>query len=63
VLGSPAAHRSLLVVDRFAPEARHRRAAFDARHADPRTARPDRFVWDGCKPSRVTRPPVFEREG
>lgn len=38
--------RSLLVLDRFAPEAPALRAAFDARHADPRSTRPDRFVWD-----------------
>jgi len=34
------------VVDRFAPEAGALRATFDARHEDPRVARPDRFVWD-----------------
>jgi hypothetical protein len=38
--------RSLLVVDRFAPEAPALRAAFDARQADPRSTRPGRFVWD-----------------
>ena len=46
MLGSPRVHRSLLVVDRFAPESRALRAAFDARYADPRAARPERFVWD-----------------
>jgi hypothetical protein len=34
------------IVDNFAPEARALRAEFDARFADPRKARGDRFVWD-----------------
>jgi hypothetical protein len=38
--------RSLIVVERFAPESRALRAHLDARLADPRTARTDRFVWD-----------------
>ncbi|HTR55179.1 MAG TPA: 2OG-Fe(II) oxygenase [Kofleriaceae bacterium] len=38
--------RSLIVVDRFAPEATELRATFDARFAEPRRARDDRFVWD-----------------
>lgn len=38
--------RSLLVVDDFAPEGKALRATFDARFADPRKARGDRFVWD-----------------
>ncbi|HET9625005.1 MAG TPA: hypothetical protein VFP84_26740 [Kofleriaceae bacterium] len=38
--------RSVIVVDRFAPEAEPLRAAFDARFAAPREARADRFVWD-----------------
>lgn len=41
-----AVSRSVIVVDRFAPEARPLRAAFDARFAAPREARADRFVWD-----------------
>lgn len=36
----------LLVVDRFAKEARALRDAFDARFAEPRRATADRFVWD-----------------
>jgi hypothetical protein len=36
----------LLVVDRFADEARDLRAHFDARFAEPRRATADRFVWD-----------------
>jgi hypothetical protein len=35
-----------VIVDRFAPEAAALRRAFDARFADPRVARGDRFVWD-----------------
>jgi hypothetical protein len=38
--------RSLIVVDRFAPEATELRATFDARFADPRRTNADRFVWD-----------------
>ncbi|HEU4728808.1 MAG TPA: hypothetical protein VFT22_12980 [Kofleriaceae bacterium] len=38
--------RSVIVVDRFAREARALRAVFDARFAAPRTASGDRFVWD-----------------
>jgi hypothetical protein len=38
--------RSVVIVDRFAPEARALRAVFDERFADPRRARSDRFVWD-----------------
>lgn len=36
----------LLVVDRFASEARALRSHFEARFADPRRATADRFVWD-----------------
>jgi hypothetical protein len=39
-------HRTLVVIDRFAPEARRLRATFDERFARPREARADRFVWD-----------------
>src|SRR5262249_37327505 len=38
--------RSVIVVDRFAPEATALRRAFDARFAEPRRAHADRFVWD-----------------
>jgi hypothetical protein len=38
--------RSVIVVDRFAPEADALRATFDDRFADPRSTRGDRFVWD-----------------
>jgi hypothetical protein len=38
--------RGLVIVDRFAPEAEPLRAVFDARFAEPRSARSDRFVWD-----------------
>lgn len=38
--------RSVLTVDRFAPEAPALRAVFDDRFADPRSTRGDRFVWD-----------------
>ncbi|HET7499624.1 MAG TPA: hypothetical protein VFK02_01430 [Kofleriaceae bacterium] len=38
--------RSVIVVERFAREARALRAVFDARFAAPRQARADRFVWD-----------------
>jgi hypothetical protein len=41
-----AMSRSVIVVDRFAPEAGALRAVFDARFAAPREARADRFVWD-----------------
>lgn len=36
----------LLVVDRFAKEAKALREAFEARFAEPRRATADRFVWD-----------------
>ncbi|MCG5051773.1 MAG: 2OG-Fe(II) oxygenase [Myxococcales bacterium] len=42
----PRSARTLLVVDRFAPQGRALRAAFDERFADPRKATGDRFVWD-----------------
>ena len=38
--------RSVIVVDKFAPEAEALREAFDDRFAAPREARADRFVWD-----------------
>lgn len=38
--------RSVIVVDRFAPETGALRATFDERFADPRSTRGDRFVWD-----------------
>jgi hypothetical protein len=38
--------RSLVIVDRFAPEARALRRVFDERFAEPRSTRADRFVWD-----------------
>jgi hypothetical protein len=38
--------RSLIIVDRFAPEAEPLRAVFDDRFAQPREAHSDRFVWD-----------------
>ncbi len=38
--------RSLVIVDRFAPEARALRKSFDEKFADPRSTRADRFVWD-----------------
>jgi hypothetical protein len=38
--------RSLIVVDRFARDAEALRGVFDARFADPRSTRGDRFVWD-----------------
>ena len=38
--------RSVIVVDRFAPEAHALRSVFDTRFADPRATRDDRFVWD-----------------
>jgi hypothetical protein len=38
--------RSAIIVDRFAPEIPALRAVFDARFAEPRAARADRFVWD-----------------
>ena len=37
---------SLVIVDRFAPEAAALRATFDERFAEPRSTRADRFVWD-----------------
>lgn len=36
----------LLTLDRFAPEARALRQAYDARFADPRSTARGRFVWD-----------------
>ncbi len=41
-----ARSRSVIVVDRFAPEAAALRATFDERFAEPRSTRADRFVWD-----------------
>ena len=38
--------RSVITVDRFAPEASALRAVFDSRFASPREAHGDRFVWD-----------------
>jgi hypothetical protein len=38
--------RSVIVVDRFAPEAAALRRSFDTKLADPRRAHADRFVWD-----------------
>lgn len=38
--------RSLVIVERFAPEAEALRRAFDERFAEPRSTRADRFVWD-----------------
>jgi hypothetical protein len=38
--------RSVIVVDRFAPEAAALRRSFDGKLADPRRANADRFVWD-----------------
>ncbi len=38
--------RSVIVVDRFAPEAKQLRRVFDDRFADPRRAHADRFAWD-----------------
>jgi hypothetical protein len=38
--------RSVIIVDRFAPEAPALRRTFDERFADPRSTRADRFVWD-----------------
>jgi hypothetical protein len=38
--------RGLAIVDGFAPDAEALRAVFDARFAEPRKARGDRFVWD-----------------
>jgi hypothetical protein len=38
--------RTLVVVDRFAPEGRALRAHLDARFGDPRAASAGRFVWD-----------------
>jgi hypothetical protein len=37
---------SVLTVDGFSPEAKALREHFDARFAEPREARADRFVWD-----------------
>lgn len=36
----------VIVIDDFAPETPALRAVFDARYADPRGTRADRFVWD-----------------
>jgi len=41
-----AVSRSVLIVDRFAPEAHALRSVFDSRFAAPREAHGDRFVWD-----------------
>jgi len=41
-----AVSRSVIIVDRFAPEAAALRRTFDERFADPRSTRADRFVWD-----------------
>ena len=38
--------RSVIVVDRFAPEATALRGTFDQRFAEPRKAHGERFVWD-----------------
>jgi hypothetical protein len=38
--------RSVVIVDKFAPEARALRSTFDERFADPRSTRGDRFMWD-----------------
>lgn len=38
--------RDVLIVDRFASEAAKLRRVFDARFAEPRSTRADRFVWD-----------------
>ena len=38
--------RTVVIVDRFAPEAEALRATFDERFAEPRSTRADRFVWD-----------------
>jgi hypothetical protein len=38
--------RSVVIVDRFAPEAEPLRRVFDERFSEPRRARDDRFVWD-----------------
>jgi len=42
----PVVSRSVIVVDRFAPEAAALRRAFDGHFADPRRAHAERFVWD-----------------
>jgi hypothetical protein len=42
----PRAMRSIVIADDFAREANALRAVFDARFADPRSTRGDRFVWD-----------------
>lgn len=38
--------RSVVIVDKFAPEGRALRSTFDERFAEPRSTRGDRFVWD-----------------
>ena len=42
----PASARTLLVVDRFAKQAKAMRGVFDQRFEDPRRTNGDRFVWD-----------------
>jgi hypothetical protein len=39
-------HRTLAIIDDFAPEAEALRTEFDARFADPRSSNRGRFVWD-----------------
>jgi 2-oxoglutarate-Fe(II)-dependent oxygenase superfamily protein len=46
LLYTRAVSRSVIVVDRFAPEAAALRRAFDAHFTDPRRAHAERFVWD-----------------
>jgi hypothetical protein len=41
-----AVSRSVIIVNRFAPEATGLRAVFDGRFAQPRDTHSDRFVWD-----------------
>jgi len=41
-----AVSRSVIIVNRFAPEATGLRAVFDSRFAEPRDTHSDRFVWD-----------------
>src|SRR6478672_2793958 len=38
--------RSVVIVDKFAPEGSELRETFDERFAEPRSTRGDRFVWD-----------------
>ncbi|MDX2023748.1 MAG: 2OG-Fe(II) oxygenase [Deltaproteobacteria bacterium] len=42
----PRSARTLMVVDRFASQAKAMRSVFDERFADPRRTNGDRFVWD-----------------